>query len=242
MNFKQILNHRRSVRIYDADKPLDTEGVKDCIKMATLAPNSSNLQLWEFYHITNAETIKKIAKSCFNQSAARTAQQMVVFVVRKDLYKQRAEANYQFALDDIKKNSPSEKKQKYLERKKSYYKKLIPFVYNNFPGMGVVRMIFSFFVGLYRPMYREVSRSDMRVVAHKSVGLAAQTFMLAMSSKGYDTCPMEGFDSKRVKKILNLPRKAEINMIISCGIRTEEGIYEDRFRVPFDEVYKKITD
>ncbi len=241
MNFEQILNHRRSVRIYDAERPLDAEVVKECVQMATLAPNSSNLQLWEFYHVTNPETIKKIAKNCFNQSAARTAQQMVVFVVRKDLYKQRAEANYQFALKDIEKNSPNEKQQKYLERKKSYYKKLIPFVYNNFLGMGMVRMIFSFFVGLYRPMYREVSRSDMRVVAHKSVGLAAQTFMLAMSSKGYDTCPMEGFDSKRVKKILHLPRRAEINMIISCGIRTEEGIYEERFRVPFDEVYKKVT-
>ena len=35
---------------------------------------------------------------------------------------------------------------------------------------------------------------------HKTCALAAQTFMLAMSNEGYDTCPMEGFDSRRVKK------------------------------------------
>ena len=61
-----------------------------------------------------------------------------------------------------------------------------------------------------------------------------------MAEIGYDTCPMEGSDTSRVKKILNLPRKAEINMIIGCGIRAENGVYSDRFRVPFDDVYKKI--
>ena len=51
---------------------------------------------------------------------------------------------------------------------------------------------------------------------------------------------MEGSDTIRLKKIHKLPRKAEINMIIGCGIRAENGIYSDRFRVPFDDVYKKI--
>jgi nitroreductase len=51
---------------------------------------------------------------------------------------------------------------------------------------------------------------------------------------------MEGLDSKRVKKTLNLPYGAEINMIISCGIREEKGVWGDRMRVPFDEVYKRV--
>jgi nitroreductase len=78
----------------------------------------------------------------------------------------------------------------------------------------------------------------MRAVVHKSCALAAQTFMLAMAEKGYDTCPMEGFDSKLVKKMLDLPRGTNINMIISCGIRKEEGIWGERCRVPFEEVYE----
>jgi nitroreductase len=47
---------------------------------------------------------------------------------------------------------------------------------------------------------------------------------------------MEGFDEKRVKKALNLPRGAEINMIIAVGKGTEEGVWGPRFRVPNDEV------
>ena len=81
----------------------------------------------------------------------------------------------------------------------------------------------------------------MRIVAHKSAGLAAQTFMLAMADINYDTCPMEGIDSLRIKRLLKLPHgTAEINMVISCGIRKPEGVYGQRFRIPFQEVYKRI--
>ncbi|MEK9782612.1 MAG: nitroreductase family protein, partial [Flavobacteriales bacterium] len=93
--------------------------------------------------------------------------------------------------------------------------------------------------GIKKTTYREVRQSDMRIVAHKSTALAAQSFMLSMAAKGYDTCPMEGFDSKRLKQVLSLPATVEINMVVSCGIRKEEGIYGERFRVPFEKVYHK---
>ncbi|MAU54449.1 MAG: nitroreductase family protein, partial [Flavobacteriaceae bacterium] len=34
--------------------------------------------------------------------------------------------------------------------------------------------------------------------------------------------------------------KSEINMVIGCGIRTEDGIYGDQLRVPFKDVYRYI--
>ena len=64
--------------------------------------------------------------------------------------------------------------------------------------------------------------------------------MISMAAEGYDTCPMEGSDTWRVKKLIGLPLVAEINMIVSCGIRTEKGVYGDRFRIPFEDVYKEI--
>ncbi len=86
-------------------------------------------------------------------------------------------------------------------------------------------------IGMFRPMIREVNAHDMRVVVHKSAALAAQTFMLSITAEGYDTCPMEGFDSVKVKKLLNLPSQAEINMVISIGKAKEDGIYGPRLRV-----------
>ena len=130
---------------------------------------------------------------------------------------------------------------KSIRKKKNainYYKLLIPALYGNFLRItGFFKYINVSIIGFFRPMYREVTSSDLRVVVHKSAALAAQNFMLSMSSSGYDTCPMEGFDSVRVKKILNLSSSAEINMIIGCGIRSEKGVYSEQFRVPFKEVY-----
>ena len=46
---EEAIHYRRSVRIYDPEKNIDTAIVKKCIQQASLAPNSSNMQLWEFY-------------------------------------------------------------------------------------------------------------------------------------------------------------------------------------------------
>jgi nitroreductase len=64
--------------------------------------------------------------------------------------------------------------------------------------------------------------------------------MYAMKAEGYDTCPMEGMDSLRVKKLLKLPKAAEISMIIGCGKGLPEGVYGERFRVsPRNIIFKK---
>ncbi len=233
--------HRRSVRVFDSEKKIDSSIVKKCIKLAALAPNSSNMQLWEFYHITSKETIRKIVPLCFNQNAAKTAQQLVVFVVRKDLWKKRAKANLEFIDQNFGANNPSSKQSSREKVARKYYGKIIPFAYADFLGIfGFLKYLLILILGLFKPIYREVRNSDMRVVAHKTCGLAAQNFMLSMASNGYDTCPMEGSDTWRVKRVLGLPFSAEINMIVSCGIRKPEGVYGERFRIPFEEVYKEV--
>ena len=81
------INYRRSVRVYDSEKEIDSEIVKKCIQQATLAPNSSNMQLWEFHHITSQKIIGKMAVACLNQNAATTAKELLIIIVRKDLWK-----------------------------------------------------------------------------------------------------------------------------------------------------------
>ena len=242
MDLKQVLHFRRSVRVYDKEQAIDTEKVKHCLELATLAPNSSNMQLWEFYHITQESLMAEISEACLNQSATSTASQVVVFVTRQDLHKKRAQFVLDFEKENIKKYSPEDRQEKRINDRKMYYGKIMPFLYTRFFGIvGAVRLLITRTVGLFRPIVRQVSENDMRVVVHKSCALAAQTFMIAMANEGYDTCPLEGFDSKRIKKALNLPYSAEINMVISCGIRKgNEGIWGERCRVPFEEVYHKI--
>ena len=237
---EEAIHYRRSVRIYDPEKNIDTAIVKKCIQQASLAPNSSNMQLWEFYHITSKETIQKIAPLCFNQNAARTAQELVVFVTRKDLWKKRMKSNLKM-IDAIFPPKPKSEQSSREKVSRNYYGKLIPFAYADFFGLfGFLKYLMILVIGVFKPIFREVRNSDMRIVAHKTCALAAENFMLSMAAESYDTCPMEGSDTWRVKKVLNLPRGAEINMIVSCGVRKPEGVYGDRFRIPFKEVYKQV--
>jgi len=239
MNLEEVLQYRRSVRIFDSEQHLDTEKVKKCIELSTLAPNSSNMQLWEFYHVTSPEKIKELTPACLNQTAVSTASQLVVFVTRKDLYRKRSKTIIEFEKGNIRRNSPVEKQERRIKDRKLYYGKLMPFLYARFFGiLGLFRKTAVTLAGLFTPIVREVSERDVRTVQHKTCALAAQTFMIAMANEGYDTCPLEGFDSRRVKKILRLPCTAEINMIVACGIRKgNDGIWGERFRVPFEEVY-----
>ena len=232
--------YRRSTRVYK-DDDIDTEKVKQCLVNASLAPTSSNLQLWEFYHITDTDKLKKLAEACFNQSAAKTAKQLVVVVARKDLWRKRAQANIAFLNKVYDKDGLSERDLKRKKMATNYYNKLIPTIYTDFLGiLGYIKFIVFQIIGIFKPIYRQTRLSDMRIVAHKSAGLAAQNFMTSMAAIGYDTCPMEGSDTLRVKQILDLPRGAEINMVISCGIRDDKGIYGPRFRVPFETIYFEV--
>lgn len=240
MTFEEIVNYRRSVRYYK-ETPIEPEKVRHCLQLASLSPNSSNMQLWEFYHITDPVILKKLSVACLNQQPAITAQQMVVFVTRQDLYRKRAKRMVELESLNVLNNSPVEKQEKRVKTWKMYYGFVIPFLYSRFLGIfGLIRKILVSIVGLFRPITYEVSEADVRVVVHKTCALAAQTFMLAMANEGYDTCPMEGLDSRRVKRLLKLPVGSQINMIISCGIRDNRGVWGDRIRVPFNEIYKRV--
>ena len=142
---------------------------------------------------------------------------------------------------NVLKNSPKEKHEKRIKSWNMYYGYVMPILYIRFLGiLEFFRKIVVNINGIFRTIIYQVSENDMRVVVHKTCALAAQTFMLAMANESYDTCPMEGFDGRKVKNILKLPYGVQINMIVSCGIRDEKGVWGERMRIPFNEVYQRI--
>jgi len=231
--FQEIINFRRSNRSFDQAIEVPDDVIRKSLERAVVSPNSSNMQLREFHGIQSKPELEKYVPLCLNQRAAKTAQDLVVFVTRRDKWRERAKWN----LEKIKSTIVGEPN--ILQKSAiNYYRKLIPLVYANDPFgfMTLIRKSISFFMGLRKPFYRTGGLSRQRIVVHKSCALAAQTFMLSVAAEGFHTCPMEGFDKKRVKRALNLPRKAEINMIIAVGKGTEEGVWGPRFRVPNEEV------
>ncbi|MEN2284154.1 nitroreductase family protein [Algoriphagus sp. SE2] len=236
LRFFEAVKQRRSVRIFDQESPFDYEIVSKCIQASILSPNSSNLQLYQFIRIPETSPFKEpLSQLCMRQKAAVTARELIVVVTRRDLWKSRAKANFEYIQTTVQNQSEKKKKQAL-----SYYGNLIPKLYSRFPGWSIIKQVIAWFVGLKRPMVREVSETDVRISVHKSAALASMTFMFGMKASGYDTCPMEGYDSKRISKLLNLPKGAEICMIIGCGKGLPEGVYGDRFRVNSELLIKEI--
>lgn len=239
MSLEQALNHRRAVREYLATD-LDIDKVKQCLKLATLAPTSANLQLYEFYHITDKSLLEQLATACLSQKSATTANQMVVFVIRPELYQQRANLVFEFEKQNLVKYSPPDKIASRTKKFHQYYHQLIPLLYmQKIPLIGTARKTLARGVQKIRPMQADISKHDIYTSIHKSCALVAQTFMLAMSEIEYDTCPLEGFDGERIKQILKLPRSSEVSLVVTCGIRSENGVWGDRYRVPFEMVYQR---
>ncbi|MDX1455654.1 MAG: nitroreductase family protein [Gammaproteobacteria bacterium] len=56
----------------------------------------------------------------------------------------------------------------------------------------------------------------------RSCAIAAQTIMLVAQSLGYYSCPMDGFDFKRVGHLVRLPEDHEICLMICIGKATQE--------------------
>ena len=235
MNFFEALNKRRSVRKF-TNTEVPEAIMKKCLKASLLAPNSSNLQPWEFYWIRNNEKKEEVIHACFSQNAAKTAKEIVIAVSRIDTWKR----NRNFIIEEYK------KQKKFIPIIDRYYNKLIPFVYyhDRFGIAGIVKRIIFIFINIFGyfkvvprgPIYKH----ELFETVTKTTALACQNFMMALVSEGFDSCPMEGFDEKKIKKILKLNWACHVVMIFGIGKADEKGIYGERYRINEDLVIKEV--
>ncbi|MDE2511651.1 MAG: nitroreductase family protein [Elusimicrobia bacterium] len=220
--FRKVVETRRSVRVYDGT-PVPEEHVREVLELALLAPNSSNLQPWEFYWVRTPEKRARLVEACLSQPAASTAAELIVCVARTGTWPDMR-ARMLKTLDG-QKGVPA--------AVRDYYRKLVPFVYTVGP-LGLLarlRGLAMFCVGVFKPVPREPSsRAQLATWAVKSTALACENIMLGFRARGWDSCPMEGMDSSRIKKLLGLPRDAAVVMVISAGKRARTGVYGPRLR------------
>jgi nitroreductase len=76
--------------------------------------------------------------------------------------------------------------------------------------------------GMITKYYSE-SEQLQRDEVMRSVGIAAQTIMLAARGMGYDSCPMVGYDPVKVAEIINLPTDYVLGMMIAVGRKVQDA-------------------
>lgn len=229
--FYDIVERRRSIRRFTSD-PIPDEVFERVIGATVLAPNSSNLQLWNFVRVRDPETKARIAEAALGQPAATTASEIIVCVARWDTWREHRDALLELM-------GKAALGKAVLE----YYQRIVPISYTTGPlgSLGWARAAVSRVASLLRPSpIFAGGRLHPRIVAIKSCALACENLMLAFAAEGFDTCPMEGFDQRRVGRILDLEGEWDIPMLIGVGRRAEGGLYGRRVRLPMDRVVRTI--
>lgn len=236
IEFVKVVEARRSIRVFDPT-PIPEDIVRECLRLALLAPNSSNLQPWEFFWVRSQEKKEDLIAACLSQPAASTAAELIVCVARTDTWRENRRRMLAFF---------EEQRAKGVRVPKGatdYYEKIVPMAYTQgyFGTIGLLKKLVLFVMGFFKPTPREpAGLADLRVWAVKSASLAAENLMLAFRAFGYDTCPMEGMDSKRVKRVIGAGRGSEVVMVISAGKRRPEGVYGPQVRFDSKFFVKEI--
>lgn len=84
-------------------------------------------------------------------------------------------------------------------------------------------------------LYETRGDSFQRDEAIRNASLSAMMFMLAAKEKGWDTCPMIGFDPDKVKEILNISDQYEPALMITIGKEKIESRKPRGYRKPVSE-------
>ncbi|MGA8044341.1 MAG: nitroreductase family protein [Terracidiphilus sp.] len=224
--FQQINRDRRAIRDFDGS-PLADDEVEALIGEALLAPSSGNSQPYIIHWLRDPAMMAAGAAACLNQRAARSASSLLVFV-----------AGSRFALETVSRfhtyvestGELSEKSRHYHLRETKSRRRFLriapSFLWS--PLLSLLTTVFPSFALV------PVGPNGVRHWAARSALFAAQTILLAASARGLDTCPMEGFDPRKLGRILGLERGDVIVLVVALGRRRPDAPIEPRWRRSFE--------
>lgn len=89
-------------------------------------------------------------------------------------------------------------------------------------------------------LYEQGGEVFQRDEAIRNASLSAMLFMLAAKNKGWDTCPMIGFDSEQLKQLLSISDQFEPVLMITIGKEKIQSRKPRGYRKPVAEFVKYI--
>jgi nitroreductase len=223
------LFHRRAVKAFE---PVEIpQAVREQIlNAARHAPSSFNMQPYRFFWVESASGKATAAKLCLGQMPAATASALVVAVA--DIGSLAATSRAQ--LEWMRSSGFSHAKVRDYERTAKIGR--ILFTPGPFGIFGAAKWVVFRLVNLWKTFgMPPVFRHDVFKWATKSTSLACANLMIAAEALGLNTCPMEGFDGRRLSRFLGLSaRHHEIVMVIAIGKKSPAYAESPQWRRPLD--------
>lgn len=109
-------------------------------------------------------------------------------------------------------------------------------VYSGMNSLGILsdedyREMLASIQGLYEERGTDFQRDE----AIRNASLSAMLFMLIAKEKGWDTCPMIGFESEKMREAFQIPEQYELVMLITIGKASTKNQRLRGYRKTVDE-------
>jgi nitroreductase len=216
--FVNLTQSRRSVREFKPD-PVPAGAIGQLLEAARWAPSGYNLQPVHYVVVTDPEQKNTLRGACMDQRQVSEAPAVVVFVGDLHVVKHHFDRVLTMDLEAGAANEAYE----------ALLRKFVPLAFSTGP-MGIGWLLKAGLAPLMRwfvpiPGMPAVYR---RYWLAKQIGLSAMNFMLAAAAGGLATCPMEGFDTRRVRRVLGLPRDMEPMLVVPVGYAAKADLTKTR--------------
>jgi nitroreductase len=226
----EAIFQRRAVKVFEPVE-ISEELRGQILNAARHAPSSFNTQPYRFYWVETVKEKTVVAKLCLAQKPAETASALVVAIA--DIGSLAATSQGQ--LEWMRSRSEfSEAKIRDYERTAKIGR--ILFMPGPFGVFGAIKWGMFWLLNLWKVMgMPPLSRQDLFKWATKSTSLACENLMIAAEALGINTCPMEGFDGRRLSRYLGLSaRYHEIVMVIAIGKKSHSYVEPPQWRRPLE--------
>ena len=195
------------------------------------APSSFNMQPYRFVWVESPAIRATAAKLCMGQMPAETASALVVAVADVGSFRATARSHTAwmrqngFSDDDVRKYERTAKIGRIL------------FMPGPFGIFGAFKWTIFRLLSVWKTMgMPSVFRKDVLKWATKGASLACENLLIAAEAMGLNTCPMEGFDGRRLSKFLGLStRDHEIVMVIAIGKKSPSYTAPPQWRRPLED-------
>lgn len=91
-------------------------------------------------------------------------------------------------------------------------------IYSGFLNLGIMdKTDYDNMIRDINNLYESRGKDFQHDEAIRNASISAMMFMLIAKEKGWDTCPMIGFNEDEVRQIFNIPENYEIALLIAMG-------------------------
>ena len=177
----------------------------------------------ELHWIKDPALKLRVAEACEAQRAARTAAILIVVVTSAGIGKRTAGEQLRYVEHEGTLDADAKRYHMAQLTKFRRFLRIAPLLL-----WAPLRWLLALFDPVLALL--PIGPSGVRHWTARSGIYAAQTLLLAAAARGIDSCPMEGFNPRRVARALGLPRGSVIPIVIALGHRCGDARIEPRWR------------